>query len=122
MRLSCRSCLSCKQSALSTTCTLLFSWFWLQVARARNEIHSMERARLLGSLAEAGLPVLVVTGEHDHMVPPSAISRLGEKLGGGLMEPRLAMLPDVGHLSHEEAPDALVNTLATFLTGLRPAV
>lgn len=89
--------------------------FWLQVARARSEIHSLERSQLLGSVVEAGLPVMVATGDHDHMVPPSAVSRIAERLGG--LAPRLAVLP-CGHLSHEEAPHVLIDFLLSFVNGL----
>lgn len=46
-----------------------------QVARVRNEIHSLERRQLLGAVVQAGLPVLVGTGENDHVTPPAAASR-----------------------------------------------
>lgn len=93
-----------------------------QVARARSGIHSMERSQLLACVAAARLPVLVATGEHDRLVPPAAVSRIAGRLRTAT--PHLAVLPRCGHLSHEEAPEVLLDFLAAFLTdlqqGLRP--
>ena len=88
----------------------------MQVARAKSGIHSLERAQLLSSVVEAGLPVLVATGERDPMAGPAAASRIAERLGGAA--PRLAILPRCGHLSHEEAPQVLLDFLQAFLAEL----
>jgi pimeloyl-ACP methyl ester carboxylesterase len=88
----------------------------VQVARAKSGIHSLERAQLLSSVVEAGLPVLVATGERDPMAGPAAASRIAERLGGAA--PRLAILPRCGHLSHEEAPQVLLDFLQAFLAEL----
>lgn len=87
-----------------------------QVARACTDLHSLERAQLLTAVADAGLLVLALTGDHDRMVPPSAVSRVIERLGAAA--PRYALLPHCGHLSHEEAPEALVAFMRPFLLDL----
>jgi pimeloyl-ACP methyl ester carboxylesterase len=83
----------------------------------RNGIHSLERSQLLAAVAEAGIAMLVATGESDHLVPPSAVARVAERLGDAA--PRVAVLPGAGHLSHEEAPLVLLDFLTTFVSDVR---
>lgn len=54
----------------------------------------------------------MVGGEEDRLLPPSACSRIIEKLGR--CSPRLAVLPRCAHLSHEERPDTLLAFLLPF--------
>ncbi|GFR39649.1 hypothetical protein Agub_g115 [Astrephomene gubernaculifera] len=56
------------------------------------------------------IPTLLATGEHDRIVPPCK----SETLGADLPHARLALLKDCGHLSHEEAPSALLEQLVPF--------
>ncbi|EFJ45044.1 hypothetical protein VOLCADRAFT_118552, partial [Volvox carteri f. nagariensis] len=56
------------------------------------------------------IPTLIATGEHDRIVPPSK----SESLGTELPHAHLAVLHDCGHLSHEEAPTALLEHLVPF--------
>ena len=77
----------------------------------------MERGALLGSVASAGLPVLVMTGERDHMSTPAAAAALSERLPGS----RLAVLPGCGHLAHEERPLTLLDFLAAFVCDVAAA-
>ncbi|GLI60602.1 hypothetical protein VaNZ11_002775 [Volvox africanus] len=56
------------------------------------------------------IPTLIATGEHDRIVPPSK----SESLGTDLPHAHLAVLHDCGHLSHEEAPSALLEHLVPF--------
>ena len=49
-------------------------------------------------------------GEHDRIVPPCK----SESLGMDLPHAHLAVLHDCGHLSHEEAPSALLEQLVPF--------
>ncbi|GLC59570.1 hypothetical protein PLESTB_001501500 [Pleodorina starrii] len=56
------------------------------------------------------IPTLIATGEHDRIVPPSK----SESLGADLPHAHLAVLHDCGHLSHEEAPGALLEHLVPF--------
>lgn len=57
-----------------------------------------------------GLPAVVVTGAADHVAPPHVAAGVAGKLPGAA----LAVLEACGHLSHEEAPAALVGHLAAF--------
>ena len=47
--------------------------------------------------------LLLITGANDRMIPPSHSLRLKRILP----DPRLEILPDVGHLAHEENPDEI---------------
>ncbi|MEM8949481.1 MAG: alpha/beta fold hydrolase BchO [Pseudomonadota bacterium] len=47
--------------------------------------------------------LLLITGANDRMIPPSHSLRLRRILP----EPRLEILPDLGHLAHEENPDEI---------------
>lgn len=62
-------------------------------------------------LPEIGVPVLVVAGEADAMIPPSE----SEAMAKALPNVRLVLLPGVGHLPSLEAPDALSAELLAFL-------
>lgn len=53
----------------------------------------------------------VVSGEHDRIMPPLK----AESLCSDLPECRLSVLSDCGHLSHEEAPAALLEQLVPFV-------
>ena len=88
----------------------------VEVARCRTDVRALERGALLATVAAAGLPLLVATGEADPLVPPAAAARLVERLGTAA--PRLAVIQRCGHLSHEEAPAALVDRLSSFARGL----
>ena len=66
---------------------------------------------------ELHLPVLVVAGERDRMVPPKAARALAD----ALPDARLALLSEVGHLPPLERPAALVRCVGDFLAGGDPA-
>lgn len=57
------------------------------------------------------LPTLVVTGAKDRIVPPAR----AHALAAGLHNSFVAVLPECGHLSHEEAPGALLTLLRNFV-------
>eukprot|EP00210_Caulerpa_lentillifera_P000760 g735.t1 len=58
-----------------------------------------------------GLPLLVLTGEKDRIVPPEKAIALAEELHA---EHR-SILPNCGHLSHEEVPDLLQHAIIEFV-------
>ena len=59
----------------------------------------------------SGLPCLVVTGAKDKIVAPGRAA----ELAADMHTEHLAILPSCGHLSHEEAPDALLEILQPFV-------
>ncbi len=62
-------------------------------------------------LAEIATPALILTGDTDRVVPPEESIRLAAEL------PRatLAVVPESGHLAHEETPDAFMKAVRSFL-------
>ena len=64
-----------------------------------------ERAR------EITAPTLVLFGAEDRIINPSAATSFVERIKGA----RLVLLPGVGHLPMEEAPDATASAIRDFL-------
>ena len=67
-----------------------------------------------GQLASITLPTLVIVGEEDTLTPPEAARRLHEGIAGS----RLAVLPEAGHISNLESPEAFTGALAEFLASI----
>ena len=82
---------------------------FLQVSRQRKELTEQQRAAFVEDVQE--LPCIIISGLHDKIVAPSKASATAV---GVLPHAQLAILPDCGHLSHEEAPQALLRSLSTF--------
>jgi pimeloyl-ACP methyl ester carboxylesterase len=62
-------------------------------------------------LDEITLPVLVVTGDDDRIVPTSDSIRLA----GELPNAKLEMITDCGHLPHEEQPQVFMKVVSDFI-------
>ena len=72
----------------------------------------------LGSrLDEIDLPVLVITGDDDSVVPTEDSVRLA----GEIPNAELAVIPDCGHVPNEECPEEFLHTALDFLGGLASA-
>ncbi len=71
----------------------------------KNRIDSTE------SLAKINVPTLVIVGENDAITPPEAARKLHEHIGGS----QLVVIPDAGHISNMETPEAFNGALAEFL-------
>lgn len=65
-------------------------------------------------LTRIKIPTLVIAGENDGITPVEASRTLHEHIGGS----RLVVLPEAGHLSNLEAPEAFNGALAEFLSRL----
>ncbi len=65
-----------------------------------------------GDLTGITVPTLVIVGEHDAVTPPEAARKIHEHVGGS----RLVVLPEAGHLSNLEAPDAFNGAVAEFMS------
>jgi 3-oxoadipate enol-lactonase len=65
-------------------------------------------------LPKISVPTLIIVGEQDTLTPPATARRLHQHLQGS----RLVVIPEAGHLSSLEAPDAFNGALAEFLSGL----
>jgi pimeloyl-ACP methyl ester carboxylesterase len=62
-------------------------------------------------LGELQVPVLVITGDDDRIVPTADSIRLSRELPGA----GLAVIPNCGHVPHEECPQAFLQAVDAFL-------
>jgi pimeloyl-ACP methyl ester carboxylesterase len=67
---------------------------------------------LSAQLRNLTLPVLVITGDDDRIVPTSQSIRLA----GELPDARLVVIPESGHVAHEETPSAFMAAVSDFLS------
>ena len=58
-------------------------------------------------------PVLIMQGEDDRYGTPRQVEAIARGLAG---PHRTHLLPDVGHAPHLEAPDAVVEAVALFVS------
>ena len=62
-------------------------------------------------LKDFNLPILVITGDDDRVVPTAQ----SEQLAGELPGASLVVIPDAGHVPHEEQPAAFMQAVEKFL-------
>jgi len=80
------------------------------------EFNQAPRAVSLSTrLDEIKLPVLVITGDDDRIVPTENSVRLARELPNA----RLAVIPNCGHVPHEECPAAFMRAVAEFIDSIR---
>jgi pimeloyl-ACP methyl ester carboxylesterase len=77
--------------------------------RQTKAIKSRQDSRPL--LSEIRCPALVLVGDGDELTPPE----LAKEIAGGISGARLTIIPDCGHLSTLEKPDAVNAALASWL-------
>ncbi len=65
-------------------------------------------------LAEIKMPVLVITGDDDRIVPTAHSVRLSQELPNA----NLVVIPQCGHVPHEECPQAFLEAVNEFLNSL----
>jgi pimeloyl-ACP methyl ester carboxylesterase len=76
------------------------------------ELEAMKaRPASTDDLTSISVPTLIVVGEHDAITPPDASRNMHEHIKGS----RLTVIPEAGHLSNLENPDAFNGALADFL-------
>ena len=66
-------------------------------------------------LANLTMPVLVVTGDDDRIVPTDQSMQLSREIPGA----ELAVLKDCGHVPQEECPDQFMTSMQAFLEGAK---
>ncbi|NLV73201.1 MAG: alpha/beta hydrolase [Chloroflexi bacterium] len=71
---------------------------------------------ILRRLGEVRMPVLVITGDNDRLVPPADARSLVNALPNAI----LSVIPNCGHLPHEECPDEFLAELFSFAAKLPP--
>ncbi len=69
------------------------------------------RDDVLDDLRSLELPALVVVGEHDKALPPTAAKAIADAIPNA----ELAVIPDAGHLCTIERPDEINRALSAFL-------
>lgn len=69
---------------------------------------------LTGSLGSLDLPVLVVTGDDDRIIPTTESIRLAGEIPGA----DLSVIQNAGHLPHEEQPAVFMDAVRRFLSSL----
>jgi len=62
-------------------------------------------------LSDIKVPVLVITGDDDRIVSLEA----SEKIADEISHAELKVIPDAGHLPHEEAPEKFLEVVNNFL-------
>lgn len=72
---------------------------------------SSRESGLAERVKEFALPILVITGDDDRIVPTEQSLRLAEELPNAA----LAVIPQCGHLPHEECPDEFMQAVQDFL-------
>lgn len=78
------------------------------VTRTRMDREPAMAARV----GEITAPTLILFGDKDRVINPSAAKTFHERIKGS----EVVMLPGIGHLPMEEAPDATAKAIADFLT------
>ena len=69
------------------------------------------QSSLAPHLGEIKLPCLVITGDDDRIVPTKDSIRLAEELPNA----HLVIIPDAGHIPHEECPNLFMEAVINFL-------
>jgi 3-oxoadipate enol-lactonase len=75
----------------------------------------LSRTDTTDSLRRLRVPVLVLAGEHDSITPPEACRAMAAAIPGA----RSAVIPDAGHMSSLENPEAFNAELSGFLDRIR---
>lgn len=65
-------------------------------------------------LGELDMPVLVIAGDDDRVVPTQESARLAEEIPGS----QLVIIPQCGHVPMEECPQAFLEAMRVFLADL----
>ena len=73
-----------------------------------------DAADVAARLGEVEVPVLVVAGAHDRIVPAASSAAVAD----GVADGRLEVIAACGHVPHEEAPAAVVAAVRPFLGAL----
>lgn len=72
---------------------------------------SSRESGLAESVSEFDLPILIITGDDDRIVPTEQSLRLAEELPNA----ELAVIPQCGHVPHEECPTVFMQAVTEFL-------
>ena len=70
---------------------------------------------IVGRLSEITLPVLVITGDDDHIVPTADSIRLYRELPNASLE----VIHNAGHVPHEEQPQPFIEAVTSFINTIQ---
>lgn len=70
---------------------------------------------LVMQLENVRMPVLIITGDDDRIVPTADSVRLAGAIPGA----KLVVVPNSGHVAHEETPEAVMIAIKDFLSEIR---
>lgn len=73
-----------------------------------------QRPDLIANFDRLTMPVLVLSGDDDRIVPMETAVELSEQITGST----LVIFENCGHVPHEECPDAFMETVENFITNL----
>ncbi|MDJ0628152.1 MAG: alpha/beta fold hydrolase [Rhodobacter sp.] len=69
---------------------------------------------LLSRLDQIDVPTLFLAGAYDRTVPP----RVSQSAAAAVPGAQVEILPGLGHLAHEEAPDEIAGRIAAFISAV----
>jgi pimeloyl-ACP methyl ester carboxylesterase len=81
------------------------------IAEVAEQVVPPNLSELSDSLKTIRVPTLVIWGEKDPAIPVAFAHRLARDIGGA----RLVIIPDVGHIPHEEQPAATAEAILGFM-------
>jgi len=67
----------------------------------------------IGFLPQIDIPALIIGGAEDIVTPPECHAEMHEKIPNA----KLILLPDVGHIAHMEAANAVTQAIDAFISG-----
>lgn len=70
--------------------------------------------RLSDNLSKISVPVLIITGTEDKIIPPSYAERLAKEIPSAY----LVRIDECGHIPHEERPEEFLNAVVEFLKSM----
>jgi pimeloyl-ACP methyl ester carboxylesterase len=74
-------------------------------------LRAAKKATVQNRLSELDLPVFVISGEHDKVVPVEVTFKVTEQIPGH----RIYLVPNAGHIPHEEQPADFVRVVSDFI-------
>ena len=75
-----------------------------------------QQNRVRENLGNLGLPVFVITGDHDTIVKVEDTFKVTERIPGH----SIYVVPNAGHLAHEERPDDFMRVVTKFIERVSP--
>ncbi|GER89079.1 3-oxoadipate enol-lactonase [Dictyobacter vulcani] len=85
-----------------------------RIGSARATLGVVNRQSAYDELEKIHVPTLIIVGDQDVATPPDNAQRLHSKIAGS----QLVIIPDAGHTSTVEEPEAVNNAISTFLANL----